>query len=63
MVVVNRHVRNILRLKGYQVHYAEFSGGHDYICWRGTLADGLIALIGTRKEATSGAGKAMQRGK
>jgi enterochelin esterase-like enzyme len=24
--------------------YVELDGGHDYICWRGSLADGLIAL-------------------
>ena len=33
--------------KGYEVHYQEFVGGHDGLSWRGTLADGLIALLGT----------------
>jgi enterochelin esterase-like enzyme len=46
MVVVNRHLRNVLRAKSYFVHYREFNGGHEYINWRGTLADGLLALAG-----------------
>jgi enterochelin esterase family protein len=42
----NRRLREALRSKGYPVHYTEFSGGHDYISWQGTLAEGLIALLG-----------------
>lgn len=45
-VATNRHLRDILRLKGYPVVYSEYYGGHDYLCWRGSLAEGLIALIG-----------------
>jgi enterochelin esterase-like enzyme len=40
----NRRLRDELRAKGYDVAYSEYSGGHDYVCWRGSLADGLIAL-------------------
>ena len=42
----NRHMRDVLLAKGYEVHYREFVGGHDYLSWRGLFADGLIALIG-----------------
>ncbi len=51
-----RTLRDVLRAKGYEVHFQEFAGGHDYLSWRGTLADGLIALMGdtasrTRRES------------
>jgi len=43
-----RHLRDVLLAKGYEVHYQQFVGGHDGLGWRGTLADGIIALIGSR---------------
>ena len=29
----------------HPVRYAEFCGGHHFLCWRGTLADGVRALL------------------
>lgn len=43
-----RHLRDVLSAKGYEVHFQQFVGGHDGLSWRGTLADGLIALLGAR---------------
>ena len=39
-------LRDTLRLKGNTALWREYAGGHDYIIWRGALADGLIALFG-----------------
>ncbi|HEY3513025.1 enterochelin esterase [Kribbella sp. NPDC051137] len=44
ILVANRHLRTLLRSKGYEVQYSEFNGGHDRACWRGSIADALIAL-------------------
>lgn len=42
-----RYLRDVLLAKGYPVHYQQFDGGHDFLSWRGLLADGLIALLGS----------------
>ncbi|MFX0037334.1 MAG: alpha/beta hydrolase [Candidatus Hermodarchaeota archaeon] len=42
----NRHFCTVLQEKGYPICYKEFLGGHDFICFRGSIADGLIYLIG-----------------
>jgi len=42
----NQHLREALIEKGYDVHYTEFSGGHDYISWQGTFGEGLAFLLG-----------------
>lgn len=51
MVGCNRHFRDVLTLKGYEVHYTEFNGYHHYVSHRGSLADGLLALVGKGQEA------------
>jgi enterochelin esterase family protein len=46
LLVSNRNLYDILRAKSYEVHYEEYVGGHDFVTWRGSLADGLIHLLG-----------------
>jgi enterochelin esterase family protein len=41
----NRHLRDVLRAKGYDVIYREVGGGHDWVHWRAMLADGLMTLL------------------
>jgi enterochelin esterase-like enzyme len=48
ILLASRQMRDVLLAKGYEVTYREFGGAHENINWRGTLADGLIALIGTK---------------
>lgn len=42
----NRHLRDVLSAKGYEVYYSEVAGGHEPLSWRGGLAEGLIQLMG-----------------
>lgn len=44
----NRHMRDVLKAKGYWVHYQEICAGHQYINFRGAFPEGLIALIGCK---------------
>ncbi|MFD3926244.1 enterochelin esterase [Streptomyces sp. NPDC058614] len=41
-----RRLRDTLAAAGYDdASYREFNGGHDYLCWRTELADGLVELL------------------
>ena len=50
----SRNIRDVLLTKGYEVHYQQFVGGHDYLSWQGTFADGLMDLIGTTNKKNAG---------
>jgi enterochelin esterase family protein len=40
-----RAYRDVLVQHRYDVTYREYEGGHDLVCWRGGLADGLAVLL------------------
>jgi len=44
----NRHLRDVLLAKGYDVTYRETGGSHEWVHWRSMLADGLMALLQRR---------------
>lgn len=46
IIETSRALRDVLRLRGYQVTWREYAAGHDHFAWRGAVADGLIALFG-----------------
>ncbi|TJZ58897.1 enterochelin esterase [Streptomyces piniterrae] len=45
-VELSRAFHDALDAHGHPVTRTEFNGGHDYACWRGGLADGVVALLG-----------------
>lgn len=46
ILATNRHLRDVLRTKGYDVYYSEVAGGHEPLTWRGGVAEGLMQLQG-----------------
>lgn len=46
LLTSNRHLRDVLRAKGYRVTYDEYAGGHSDLNWRSGFARGLLALVG-----------------
>ncbi len=45
ITVANRHFRDVLVAKGYDVTFRETGTAHEDVHWRATLGDGLIALL------------------
>ena len=40
-LVSHRHFDTVLKMKGYDVTYQEYGGGHEMLSWRGGMAEGL----------------------
>ncbi|HZM83483.1 MAG TPA: alpha/beta hydrolase-fold protein [Candidatus Limnocylindrales bacterium] len=51
LVAGNRRIFEVMKAQGYQGKYREYQGGHDFACWRGGLADGLISLLTSERPA------------
>jgi enterochelin esterase-like enzyme len=46
LLETNERFRDVLDKGGYAVSFRAYRGGHDYACWRGGLADGIVAILG-----------------
>lgn len=49
---MNQQLVTLLHTSSHQVHYRAVAGGHDALCWRGGLMDGLAMLWSTHFVAT-----------
>jgi enterochelin esterase-like enzyme len=45
LLKANHRFHDVLKKSGYAVSFREYRGGHDYACWQGGLADGIIAAL------------------
>ena len=50
LLMENRHLRDVLEANGYTVNYTEYSGGHDYLGWRGAFVNGLVSLASRHED-------------
>jgi enterochelin esterase-like enzyme len=48
LLEANRHLRDTLRAKGYDLTYSEYAGGHGHANWQATLPEELVSLLGKR---------------
>ncbi|WP_312630709.1 enterochelin esterase [Pantoea piersonii] len=46
ILFVNQQMRQALLEAGHKVHYRSYHGGHDVLCWRGGLTNGVCWLLG-----------------
>ncbi|WP_329012153.1 alpha/beta hydrolase-fold protein [Streptomyces sp. NBC_00690] len=46
LLAANRHLRDVLIAKGYEVQFDEFPGAHEHAGWRRSFANGLRYLLG-----------------
>lgn len=44
LLTANRHLRDVLRAKGYAVQYREFPGAHEPLSWRAAIVEALLVL-------------------
>jgi len=44
-IVSHRHFKTVLDMRGYDVKYQEYRGGHEMLSWRGGIAEGLKHLF------------------
>jgi enterochelin esterase-like enzyme len=45
LLKANHRFHDVLHKSGHAVSFREYRGGHDYACWQGGLADGIIAAL------------------
>jgi enterochelin esterase family protein len=45
LLPLHRQFAKQLAQSGLECNYVEYNGGHDYACWRGSIADGLCWII------------------
>ena len=45
LVATNRHMRDVLKARGYDLEYVEFNGVHSELNWADVLAAGLVQLL------------------
>lgn len=45
LLAANVRFHQVLEKRGDDVRFRVYRGGHDYACWRGGLADGIVAVL------------------